>query len=110
MASKPKKGAKGDDGNDRSGKKKLDQVNAALEETTAIAHKNIEKVLERGEQIEDALDKSDKLKEKSSVFKKTAVDVKHKMCAAYYKWIAVVVLILVVVCVIIWLAVTGGKS
>jgi len=58
---------------------KVKQVKAATDEVVGIMHQNINKVVERGERLDDLQDKTDQLQEQSQVFNKSARKIKNQM-------------------------------
>lgn len=65
---------------------KLEPIKKQLEEVKQLTVNNIEKVLERGDQIEVLVDNSEKLQQNSVSFYKSAKRIKNKMCYNKIKW------------------------
>lgn len=78
-----------------------------LEEVKGVMRDNIEKVMERGEKLDDVLEKSDNLLSESDLFKKRSTDLQRAMCLRKAKLIAIPVVILIIVIILIVLGVKG---
>lgn len=66
--------------NDSENTDKLSVARAEVEQVTTIVKDNIDKVLQRGEQIEILLQKSESLEESSIMFKNSSKELRLKMC------------------------------
>ncbi|KAM4635336.1 vesicle-associated membrane protein 3 [Polymixia lowei] len=77
---------------------KLDQVQGQVNEVKVILKDNINKVLERGERLDDLIDKTDDLQATADSFQKTSTRVARKY---WWKNVKMMIIIGVVVLIII---------
>jgi len=68
---------------------------------------NIEKVLERGDKLDDLVDKSDELQAGAATFKTTSRKVSRKFYWQNKKMMIIIIIVVVVIVTIIILAATG---
>jgi len=71
------------------------KVQAELDETKIVLHKTIESVLERGEKLDNLVDRSDALSAQSRLFYKTA---KKQVISANARFILIVRIRVVLLC------------
>ena len=88
---------------------KMHRLKNDIADVKDVMRNNITKVLERGEQIELLVDKSEALRESAVVFHKRAKKLKWAMCRENAKlWIIIFVVILVVIGIIVATVCGGG--
>jgi len=90
--------------------RRVQQLRAQVDETREIMTANVERILARGERLEDLLDKSVDLEANSSRFRATARRVERHMCWKNAKCnciIASIVLVIVAVLIVVILYETG---
>ena len=90
-------GATGAGGDDR-----VDQLRSQVEKVKGVMKQNINKVVERGEKLEDLQERAEYLDQNSHVFQHTATRLKRKLWWQNVKlWLIFISIIVVVVVVII---------
>lgn len=99
---------------------KLDHLESDVSEVTHLLRENVEKVIDRGEKIDDLQTRSEDLQAGSHYFSRRANQVRRKMCWQNCKMniiIALVVLGVIIVIVLIvlftvkpWEKSSGGKN
>jgi hypothetical protein len=80
---------------------KLVAAQKQVQDLTVIMHDNITKTLDRGEQIEIAVEKSAILERDADKFKTGATKLKWHFCRQHYKIMALIAVIIVVILLII---------
>lgn len=91
-------------------KSKINQVNAQVMEVKEVMVQNIDKVLERGERLDDVLVKSDAMKDSAAQFRNSGRKLRRQMWCQNCKLWAALIAILIVVVIVIFFAVCGGTS
>ncbi|XP_033645635.1 vesicle-associated membrane protein 3-like [Asterias rubens] len=92
----------GEDAKSQAEQKRVKKLQAEVDEVAVILHTTVDKLLERGEKLDDLMDGADNLLEQASSFKTTAKKVK-----THYKWknkmlaVAGVVVVLVIIGLIV---------
>jgi vesicle-associated membrane protein 7 len=97
--------AKGGAGGD-----KLAKIKGEVEQVKGIMVENIERVLERGEQIDLLVDKSENLDVNARLFKKSSTKLRSQMWWENQRWLMAIVAVIVAVIVIIIIAVVHKKN
>jgi hypothetical protein len=87
----------------------LKEVQTKVEEVKIQMGDNMQKLLVRGEELENLEVKSLELEKNANIFKRGAVALKRKMCCQHYKYVFLSILIVLIVIVII-LALAGVFS
>lgn len=95
---------------DGSGGDKISTLQSQVEDVKGVMTQNIERVLERGQRLEELMDKTTELEASAATFKKTSRSVRHKMWWKNTRWtiILVVVAILVVAIIIVIILFSTG--
>ena len=79
-----------------------------MDDVKYIMTENIEKVIQRGEALEDIQERSDNLLLSSAQFRDTATKLKRKMCLKSCKcWTVCIIITLVILAVVVVLIVLG---
>lgn len=86
---------------------KLDQVQSQVNEVKVILKDNINKVLERGDRLDDLIGKTEDLRESSDSFKRTSTQVARKYWWKNIKFMIVIGVVAVIILILIILAATG---
>ncbi|XP_017295710.1 vesicle-associated membrane protein 8 isoform X2 [Kryptolebias marmoratus] len=86
---------------------KLDQVQSQVNEVKVILKDNINKVLERGDRIDDLIGKTDDLQASADSFQRTSTRVARKYWWKNVKMMIIIGVIVVIVLILIILAATG---
>ncbi|XP_033105252.1 synaptobrevin-1-like [Anneissia japonica] len=84
---------------------KTQQLQKDVDDLTKIMQENVEKILERGDKIEDLTDHANELEQNSAGFKKTAKQVKTQM---WWKNTKLTILLVVIVLLIITIIVLAA--
>jgi vesicle-associated membrane protein 7 len=92
-----------------------DRLSVAIQKVEDVKHimiQNIEKVLERGENITMLVSRADDLAENTSEFKVESNALRKRMCRKHAKWIAILVGVgvVIVICIIVGVVVNGNSS
>lgn len=88
---------------------KTEQVKEQLDEVHLIMRNNVERVLERGDQLGDLEEKSERLVQDANRFSSTSRKLKRKMWCQDKKWLLVLaVIILLVLGIIIAVAILAS--
>uniref|UniRef100_A0A3P9H1X7 Si:ch73-234b20.5 n=1 Tax=Oryzias latipes TaxID=8090 RepID=A0A3P9H1X7_ORYLA len=85
---------------------KLDQVQSQVNEVKDILKDNIDKVLERGDRLNELIDKTDDLQASADSFQKTSTRVARKYWWKNIKLMIIIGVVLLVVLILIILAAT----
>ena len=72
-------------------------VKKEIDDVTKIMLKNVESMVERGDRIENLVEKTDDLARESSRFKRSARQLKNKMCTRNYKLAAIIATIVLII-------------
>ncbi|XP_071955959.1 vesicle-associated membrane protein 8-like [Antedon mediterranea] len=83
---------------------KTKQLQKDVDQVTDIMQENIEKILERGDKLDDLSKHADDLEQNSAGFKKTAVKVRKKMWWKNTKYMILLTVIVLLIILIIVLA------
>ncbi|XP_062340514.1 vesicle-associated membrane protein 8 [Osmerus eperlanus] len=86
---------------------KLDQVQGQVNEVKVILKDNINKVLERGEKLDDLIDKTDDLRSTADTFQRTSARVARKYWWKNTKIMIIIGVVVVIVVILIILFATG---
>ncbi|XP_078072945.1 vesicle-associated membrane protein 8 [Mustelus asterias] len=89
------------------GPEKLSNLQGQVDDVRGIMSQNIEKVLERGERLDDLIIKTDDLQATADSFQKTSTKIARKMWWKNTKMIIIIVVIVVVIIILIILIATG---
>ncbi|XP_022089184.1 vesicle-associated membrane protein 3-like [Acanthaster planci] len=83
--------------------KRVEKLQAEVDEVAIILHTSVDKLLERGEKLDDLLDNADDLLAQASSFQTTAKKVKvhYKWRNRLYKVIGVTVVVLIVAVIVV---------
>jgi len=96
-------------GSQPKGDDKMKKVQSQVDEVVGIMHQNIEKVINRGDKLEELDDKTDLLQEHAHKFKSGAVRVRKQMWWNNFKIkiiiAAVVISLIIIIAVIIYMSV-----
>ncbi|XP_067654990.1 vesicle-associated membrane protein 4-like [Haliotis asinina] len=79
----------------------LDHLQNDVSEVTSLLRQNVEKVIVRGDKIDDLQERSEDLESGSINFKKTSVRLKKKMCWQNCKMNCIIAIVAVVIVAII---------
>jgi len=89
----------------RSPNESIDRVKYQVEQVKDVMRENIDKAIERGENIDALDDKSQQLEADSRIFKYKSGQVRRRFCVSYYRTIFLIVIIVAAVLgLIIWAA------
>lgn len=86
---------------------KLDQVQGQVNEVKVILKDNINKVLERGERLDDLIDKTDDLRTTADSFQRTSTRIARKYWWKNTKMMIIIGVIVLIVVILIILFATG---
>ncbi|XP_062899511.1 vesicle-associated membrane protein 8 [Mobula hypostoma] len=86
---------------------KLSNLQSQVNDVKGIMTHNIEKVLDRGERLDDLIIKTDDLQATADSFQKTSTKIARKMWWKNTKMIIIIVVIVVVIIILIILFATG---
>ncbi|XP_046873781.1 vesicle-associated membrane protein 8 isoform X4 [Hypomesus transpacificus] len=86
---------------------KLDQVQGQVNEVKVILKDNINKVLERGEKLDDLIDKTDDLRSSADTFQRTSTRVARKYWWKNTKIMIIIGVVVVIAVILIILFATG---
>ncbi|GCB65254.1 vesicle-associated membrane protein 8 [Scyliorhinus torazame] len=89
------------------GPEKLSSLQGQVNDVKGIMSQNIEKVLERGEKLDDLITKTDDLQASADSFQKTSTKIARKMWWKNKKMIIIIVVIVIVIIILIILFATG---
>lgn len=95
---------------DGSGGDQISTLKSQVEEVKGVMTQNIDKVLERGQRLEELMEKTTELESSAATFKKTSKRVHHKMWWKNTRWaiiLAVVAVVVVGIIIVIILFSTG---
>jgi len=87
---------------------KVKQVQAQVEEVKGIMHQNIEKVIERGDKIENLQEKTDELQNSAQQFKKSTTKLKRQMWWKNMKLNLIIAFIVIAILLILILGAVCG--
>lgn len=90
-------------------KDKLQQTHEKLNEVTVVMKDNIDKVIKRGEDLDQLDEKATHLEHNAEQFKNNATKVKRKFQCQHYKLIALVAFVIMILILIIVLATKPWK-
>jgi len=85
----------------------LSTLQSQVSEVTDVMKQNIDKVLDRGDKLDDLVDKSDYLQSGASNFKRTATKVNRKMMWRNKKMMIIIAIVVIIILTLIILAATG---
>jgi len=89
---------------DAQGDEKVSKLRAQVEDVKSVMVENVEKVLARGERLDELVDNAARLEESSASFRNTARQVRTHMCMRNAKWtICIVVAVVLILTAIILL-------
>ncbi|XP_072410037.1 vesicle-associated membrane protein 8 isoform X3 [Chiloscyllium punctatum] len=88
------------------GPEKLANLQGQVNDVKGIMSQNIEKVLERGEKLDDLIIKTDDLQASADTFQKTSTKIARKMWWKNTKMIIIIVVIVVIIIILIILIAT----
>ncbi|KAJ3429625.1 vamp (vesicle associated membrane protein) [Anaeramoeba flamelloides] len=83
---------------------RLTKVQKEVDEVKNIMGENIDKVIDRGEKLENLEERSTQLNENSYQFKKGATKLKRNMCMQNLKLTLIIAMIVIIIILIIVLA------
>lgn len=82
---------------------KISMLKNKLSETSSILKENVEKLLQKNEKLNIIAQKSKALSDSSDTFLKNIKEIKRKQKLKYYKYCAMVVGFIILLCLIIYL-------
>ncbi|XP_066567611.1 uncharacterized protein LOC136755110 [Amia ocellicauda] len=91
----------------QTGSQKLEDIQVQVNDVKGILKDNIDKVLDRGEKLDDLIDKTEDLQATADTFQKTATRVSRKMWWKNTKMIIIIVVIVVIILILIILLSTN---
>ncbi|XP_029371612.1 vesicle-associated membrane protein 8 isoform X2 [Echeneis naucrates] len=86
---------------------KLDQVQGQVNEVKVILKDNINKVLERGDRLDDLIGKTDDLQASADSFQRTSTRVARKYWWKNIKLMVIIGIVLLIIIILIILLATG---
>lgn len=89
---------------------RLNKIQAEIDRTKGVMKTNIDKTIQRGDKLDSLEDKAENLNTRAGMFRNNARAVNRHFCIRYWRNVALVLVILAVVIVVIYFAVTGGKK
>jgi hypothetical protein len=94
----------------KTSNEKLEEIKVNIEIIKDTMHQNIDKIIERGENLEALEDKAEQLKYDANMFNKKAKKLRYKICIQNIKKNAVIILIIsCIIGVIIYLIYSAAK-
>ncbi|KAK6110381.1 Uncharacterized protein BM_BM7013 [Brugia malayi] len=88
-----------DHGNEEVERGRLAVIRQHVESVKEVMNNNMQRVLERGEQLENIENRTEALTQSSQTFHWTARRVQRRMCVKNAKWIIIITIFLMVVAV-----------
>ena len=76
------------------GNNHIDRLEQDIDEVTHLLKNNVEKVLERGDKLEDLQDRSEDLTASSIQFKTRSRDLRRKMCCQNFKMTCILIIVI----------------
>merc|ERR1711959_678724 len=92
------------------GQGKITAVKQQIEDTRQIMSSNIDKVLERGERLEDVMDKSEAMKDTADAFRKKGRELRRKMWWQNTKMKLIIAAIVVVLLLLLFFGICRGVT
>mmetsp|Transcript_3252 Transcript_3252/g.8044 ORF Transcript_3252/g.8044 Transcript_3252/m.8044 type:complete len:232 (+) Transcript_3252:1-696(+) len=92
------------------GQEKLDSVKRQIEDTKNVMAVNISKVLERGERLEDVMDKSEKMKDTADAFRRKGKELRRKMWWQNTKFKLIIAAVVIVLLLLLFFGICRGVS
>ena len=84
---------------------KLQKLREDIDDVKGVMIENIDKMLERGEQIDTVVEKTDTLAVKAKEFNKKTTDLKRKLfCRRMMMWFAVFIIVLIIIFIVVLFA------
>jgi len=90
------------------GQEKLTAVKQQIEDTRQIMSQNIDKVLERGEKLEDVMDKSEQMRDTADAFRKKGRELRRKMWYQNLKFKLIIAAVVAVIVLILFFSICNG--
>uniref|UniRef100_K1RKI5 Synaptobrevin n=1 Tax=Magallana gigas TaxID=29159 RepID=K1RKI5_MAGGI len=84
-----------------SSRDRLDDLDGEVSEVTSLLKDNVDKVLRRGDKLDDIQQKADDLESSSIQFKKRSTDLRRKMCCSNIRMTLILILVVVVIIAVI---------
>jgi len=85
-------------------------VKKQIEDTRQIMSTNIDKVLERGERLDDVMDKSEAMKNTADAFRKKGKELRRKMWWQNTKMKIIIAAVVLLLIVILFFSICGGVA
>lgn len=82
---------------------KIDDITIQIDQTKDVMKDNIEKTLQRGEDLDRLIDKTDEMNKNASVFQKKATVLRKHMCWQNYKYMLLIGFIVLIVLIVLGL-------
>jgi len=92
------------------GQGKIDDVKKQIEDTRQIMSSNIDKVLERGERLEDVMDKSEAMKDTADAFRKKGRELRKKMWWQNMKMKIIIGVVILIILLLLFFGICRGVS
>jgi len=92
------------------GSEKISEVKKQIEDTRQIMSTNIDKVLERGERLDDVMDKSEAMKNTADAFRKKGKELRRKMWWQNTKMKIIIAAVVLLLIVILFFSICGGVA
>lgn len=84
-----------------SSRDRLDDLDGEVSEVTSLLKDNVDKVLRRGNKLDDIQQKAEDLESNSIQFKKRSTDLRRKMCCSNIRMTLILILVVVVIIAVI---------
>ncbi|XP_048729654.1 vesicle-associated membrane protein 8-like [Ostrea edulis] len=87
----------------RSGESRdrLDELTGEVSEVTSLLKDNVDKVLRRGDKLDDIQQKADDLESSSIQFQRSSRSLRRKMCCSNIKMTLILILVVIIVIAVI---------
>lgn len=89
---------------------KIKLVQKEIDDTKNVMFSNIDKIIQRGDRLEDIQDRTDQLVNNSSKFKKASQRLKRSMCVKNYKMAALITIIVMIILVFFILIIVANAK
>merc|ERR1719362_930937 len=89
---------------------KIQEVQDEIDKTKDTVQQGIALAIDRGDKLDELDDKAQNLQNEAAIFNKRAKDTRRHFCLQQWKMIALIAFIVIVLIVVIWLIVRGGKK
>jgi vesicle-associated membrane protein 72 len=92
------------------GQEKINAVKKQIEDTRLVMADNIDKVLERGERLDDVMDKSEAMKDTANTFRQKGKGLRRKMWWQNMKMKLIIAAVVIVLILLLFFGICRGVS